>query len=239
MGILKEMFSENQDGNLQKREPVPLAKAKYKNSAEMILSGYKTFQKKYVYKKVFLKMFLVVIAIVSSVLMLLTSETGDVRPIVMIALCVVIGAYFISQPIKNRNEVKKSAEQLNGTEYEIEITDQTIKITMADAENAAVYDENGESAEISEVTEEASAENSGSNASEDENIETEDDKAPPATLIHLDGAVDILDRDDMFIIIVGKKYVFIVPQDVFSGEELEKTRNKLAAVMGIRYKVAD
>lgn len=239
MGMLKEMFSEGQDDSFQKREPVHLAKAKYKNSTEMIISGYKTFQKKYVYKKVFLKMLLVVIAIVSSVLMLLTSEAGDVRPIIMIAVCVVIGAYFISQPIKNRNEVKKSAEKLDGSEYDIEITDQTIKITMADAENAAVYDENGETAEPSEVMEETSPENSGSDAPEDENSEAEEDKAPPATIIHLEGAVDILDRGDMFVIIVGKKYVFIVPQDVFSEDELEKTRHKLAAVMGIRYKVAD
>ena len=227
MGMLKEMFSEGQDDSFQKREPVPLAKAKYKNSAEMILSGYKTFQKKYVYKKVFLKMLLVVIAMISSVLMLITSESGDVRPIVMIALCVVIGVYFISQPIKNRNEVKKSAEKLDGSEYDIEITDQTIKITMADAENAAVYNENGEKAEPSEVTEEASSENSDSDAPEEEKSEEDD------------GAVDIIDRGDMFVLIVGKKYVFIVPQDVFSEEELEKTRNKLAAVMGIRYKVAD
>ena len=184
-------------------------------------------------------MLLVVIAIVSSVLMLITSESGDVRPIVMIALCVVIGVYFISQPIKNRNEVKKSAEKLDGSEYDIEITDQTIKITMADAENAAVYDGNGETAEPSEVTEEASSENNDSNAPEEGKNEEDEDKAPPATLIHLDGAIDIIDRGDMFILIVGKKYVFIVPQDVFSEEELEKTRRKLAAVMGIRYKVAD
>ena len=110
---------------------------------------------------------------------------------------------------------------------------------MADAENAAVYDENGESAEPSEVAEEAFSENSDGNAHEEEKSEAEEDKAPPATLIHLDGAVDIIDRGDMFVLIVGKKYVFIVPQDVFSEEELEKTRHKLAAVMGIRYKVAD
>lgn len=239
MGMLKEMFSEEQDGGFQKREPVLLAKAKYKNSAEMILSGYKTFQKKYVYKKVFLKMLLVVIAIISSVLMLLTSEAGDIRPIVLIAVCVVIGAYFISQPIKNRNEVKKSAEQLDGTEYDIEITDQTVKISAADNENTAVFDENGETAEQSDVTEEASSsdEEKGEETEASEEEKSEDEK--PATLIHLDGAVDIIDRDDMFVIIVGKKYVFIVPQNAFSAEELEKTRHKLAAVMGIRYKVVD
>ena len=45
MGMLKEMFSEGQDDSFQKREPVPLAKAKYKNSAEMILSGYMSIRK--------------------------------------------------------------------------------------------------------------------------------------------------------------------------------------------------
>ena len=228
MGMLKEMFGEEQDGNFQKREPVLLAKAKYKNSAEMIISGYKTFQKKYVYKKVFLKMLLVAIAIASSVLMLLSAEKGDIKPIMMIAVCVVIGVYFISQPIKNRKEVKKSAEQLDGSEYDIEITDQTIKIIMADSENAAVYDEDGEKAELSDAA-----------ASDEENKASEEDNETPATIIHLNGAVDIIDRDDMFVIIVGKKYVFIVPQDVFSKEELEKTRHKLAAVMGIRYKIVD
>lgn len=228
MGMLKEMFGEEQDGNFQKREPVLLAKAKYKNSAEMIISGYKTFQKKYVYKKVFLKMLLVAIAIASSVLMLLSAEKGDIKPIMMIAVCVVIGVYFISQPIKNRKEVKKSAEQLDGSEYDIEITDQTIKIIMADSENAAVYDEDGEKAELSDAA-----------ASDEENKDSEEDNETPATIIHLNGAVDIIDRDDMFVIIVGKKYVFIVPQDVFSKEELEKTRHKLAAVMGIRYKIVD
>ena len=228
MGMLKEMFGEEQDGNFQKREPVLLAKAKYKNSAEMILSGYKTFQKKYVYKKVFLKILLVAIAIASSVLMLLSAEKGDIKPIMMIAVCVVIGVYFISQPIKNRKEVKKSAEQLDGSEYDIEITDQTIKIIMADGENAAVYDEDGEKAELSDDA-----------SFDEENKDSDEDNETPATIIHLNGAVDIIDRDDMFVIIVGKKYVFIVPQDVFSKEELEKTRHKLAAVMGIRYKIVD
>ncbi|MGN0599618.1 MAG: hypothetical protein ACI4JK_06945 [Oscillospiraceae bacterium] len=236
MGMLKEMFGEEQDGNFQKREPVLLAKAKYKNSAEMIISGYKTFQKKYVYKNVFLKMLLVAIAIASSVLMLLSAEKGDIKPIMMIAVCVVIGVYFISQPIKNRKEVKKSAEQLDGSEYDIEITDQTIKIIMADSENAAVYDEDGERAELSDAAEEASP---SDEENDEENKDSEEDNETPATIIHLNGAVDIIDRDDMFVIIVGKKYVFIVPQDVFSKEELEKTRHKLAAVMGIRYKIVD
>lgn len=222
MGMLKEMFSDNPEESFQKREPVLLAKASYTSNSEMILSGYKTFQKKYVIKKVVLKMLLVAIAIFSSVLMLLTSEKGDFKPIFMILICVAIGAYFISQPIKNQKEVKKSAEQLEGTEYDIEITNQTIKITMPSAEN-------NEKEEISSESESTDM---------PEELETEENGVP-TTLIHLDGAVDIIDRDDMFVICVGKKYVFIVPQDVFPEEELENTRHKLAAIMGIRYKIDD
>ncbi len=211
MGILKEMFSENQEDNFQKKDEALLSRAEYTNSVDMILSGYKTFQKKYVIKNVVLKMLLVVLAAASSVMMLVSSGGSDIRAIFMLLICAAIGYYFISQPIHNRKQVKKSAEMLEGKKFEIEITDRTIKIT---------------SLEIEEELQEEKVENSD---------EAENEK--PATIIHLDGSVDIIDRGDIFIICVSKKYVFIVPQDVFDEKELDNTRSKLAAVMGIRYKI--
>lgn len=211
MGILKEMFSENQEDNFQKKDEALLSRAEYTNSVDMILSGYKTFQKKYVIKNVVLKMLIVVLAAASSVMMLVSSGGSDIRAIFMLLICAAIGYYFISQPIHNRKQVKKSAEMLEGKKFEIEITDRTIKIT---------------SLEIEEELQEEKVENSD---------EAENEK--PATIIHLDGSVDIIDRGDIFIICVSKKYVFIVPQDVFDEKELDNTRSKLAAVMGIRYKI--
>lgn len=212
MGILKEMFSENQEENFQKKDETLLSRAEYSNSVDMILSGYKTFQKKYVIKNVVLKMLLVVLAAASSVMMLISSGGSDIRAIFMLLICAAIGYYFIGQPIHNRKQVKKSAEMLEGKKFEIEITDRTIKITSP------------------EIDEELQEENN-------DEISDEAEIEKPATLIHLDGSVDIIDRGDIFIICVSKKYVFIVPQDVFEEKELENTRSKLAAVMGIRYKI--
>lgn len=217
MGILKEMFSENQEDNFQKKDETLLSRAEYTNSVDMILSGYKTFQKKYVLKNVILKMLLVVLAAASSVMMLISSGGSDIRAVFMLLICAAIGYYFISQPIHNRKQVKKSAEMLEGKKFEIEITDRTIKITSPEIDEEIQKENNTENNEISD--------------------EAENEK--PATLIHLDGSVDIIDRGDIFIICVSKKYVFIVPQDAFDEKELENTRSKLAAVMGIRYKIDD
>lgn len=217
MGVLKEMFSENQEDNFQKKDETLLSRAEYTNSVDMILSGYKTFQKKYVIKNVVLKMILVALAAVSSVMMLISSGGSDIRAVFMLLICAMIGYYFIGQPIHNRKQVKKSAEMLEGKKFEIEITDRNIKIT---------------SPEIDEEMQE-------DNSIENDKISDEAENEKPATLIHLDGSVDIIDRGDMFIICVSKKYVFIVPQEVFDEKELENTRSKLAAVMGIRYKIDD
>lgn len=217
MGILKEMFSENQEDNFQEKDETLLSRAEYTNSVDMILSGYKTFQKKYVLKNVILKMLLVVLAAASSVMMLISSGGSNMRAIFMLLICAAIGYYFIGQPIHNRKQVKKSAEMLEGKKLEIEITERTIKITSNEIDEEMQEENNTENDEISD--------------------EAENEK--PATLIHLDGSVDIIDRGDIFIICVRKKYVFIVPQDVFDEKELENTRSKLAAVMGIRYKIDD
>lgn len=217
MGILKEMFSENQEDNFQKKDETLLSRAEYTNSVDMILSGYKTFQKKYVLKNVILKMLLVVLAASSSVMMLISSGGSDMRAIFMLLICAAIGYYFIGEPINNRKQVKKSAEMLEGKKFEIEITDRNIKITSPEIDEEMQEENNTENDEISD--------------------EAENEK--PATVIHLDGSVDIIDRGDIFIICVSKKYVFIVPQDVFDEKELENTRSKLAAVMGIRYKIDD
>ena len=60
----------------------------------------------------------------------------------------------------------------------------------------------------------------------------------PATIIHLDQPiVDLLDKDDMFILVVNKSYVFIIPKSAFTEDKVQKIREKLSVIMGIRYKI--
>lgn len=220
MGILKEMFDESGDSEFEKRAPELLAKGRYKSCAETILSGYKTYRKKYVIKSVVLKMLVVLIALASSIMMLLTSE-DSMMPVFMIMVCVVIGVYFISEPINHAKKLKNGLADIEGTEYEVEITDQTVKISTVQQDTPE-----SEPTGTQEQTEYNSEENA-----EDE---------IPATVIHLDSPiVDFIDREDMFIICVKKSYVFIIPKSAFTEDEVQRTREKMSAILGIRFKIAD
>lgn len=217
MGILKEMFDESGDSEFEKRAPELLARGRYKSCAETILSGYKTYRKKYVIKSVVLKMLVVLIALASSIMMLLTSE-DSMMPVFMIMVCVVIGVYFISEPINHAKKLKNGLADIEGTEYEVEITDQTVKISTVQQDTPE-----------SEPTE-----------TSEENAEENPEEDIPATVIHLDSPiVDFIDREDMFIICVKKSYVFIIPKSAFTEDEVQKTREKMSAILGIRFKIAD
>lgn len=220
MGILKDMFSEESEG-FEKRPAELLAKGKYVSNAETILKGYKTFQLRYVLKNLILKMLLVILALASSIMMLSSDSRDNTVSVFCIMLSIGIGIYFITEPFKNRKNLKNGLAQLEGIEYEAEITDQYIKISTVTDENEPVQ---------TEVPEENT----------DSDDEDPQDNEIPATLIHLDSSiVDFIDEEEMFIVCVKKSYVFIIPKSAFTEEEVQKTREKLSAIMGIRFKITD
>ena len=222
MSILKEMFSEG-DENFSAPEGEFLAKGKYESNADQILKGYKVFQKKYVVKSLIPRLLLAALAIASSVMMIMSDPGGKV-PILclMIAVCVTI--YFISQPITNSKNLRKGLDSISGTEYEAEFYTDKIKISTVNFQSDIVEVEKKETAEQTEADIAIYGEK---NAEE-----------IPATIIHLDQPiVDLLDKDDMFILVVNKSYVFIIPKSAFTEDEVQKIREKLSVIMGIRYKV--
>lgn len=226
MGILKEMFDESGD-ELPKREPVKLALGTYKNTAENVLRGYKIFQKKYVYKSLALKLFLVLAASASSVLMLVSPENGDYTlPAMCLLACVVIGIYFISEPINNRKKVVKAVGQTDDAEYTAEITDMTIKISTNKLPEAETED--------NEAAEDNQSNDGSDEEQNDENTNSDD---IPATVIHLDSSiVDIFDTDGLYVVCVKKSYVFIIPKAAFTEDENKAVKEKLSLMLDYRYK---
>ena len=232
MGMLKEMFGES-DENFSAPEGELLAKGKYESNADQILKGYKVFQKKYVVKSLIPRLMLAALAIASSIMMII-SDPGGKMPVLclMIALCVTI--YFISQPITNSKNLRKGLDSISGTEYQAEFYTDKVKISTVNFQSDIVEIEKVE--EASEQIEEAQSD-----------VQTEADIAIygekeaeeiPATIIHLDQPiVDLLDKDDMFILVVNKSYVFIIPKSAFTEDEVQKIREKLSVIMGIRFKL--
>lgn len=232
MSILKEMFSEG-DENFSAPEGEFLAKGQYESNADQILKGYKVYQKKYVVKSLIPKLLLAALAIASSIMMIM-SDPGGTVPILclMIALCVTI--YFISQPIVNSKNLRKGLDSISGTEYEAEFYTDKIKISTVNFQSDIVeiekVDEAAETAETDKPEEQTEADIAIYGEKPAEEI--------PATIIHLDQPiVDLLDKDDMFILVVNKSYVFIIPKSAFTEDEVQKIREKLSVIMGIRYRV--
>lgn len=216
MGILNEMFGDGE--NLSERaEGELLAAGDYVSEKQKMLSGYKEFRKRYVMKNLILRLFIVALAMASSVFMLVTSPSGDkMIPVFCMVLCVCIGFYFISQNIQNKKKYMASLDGLSSIPYHVEIYTDKIKISDMSP------------IEIKEESEEVPEETETDSSQEEEN---------PTTVIHLDSPiVDLLDKENIFILVVKKAYLFIIPKSAFDADSIQTVKEKMSAIMGIRYK---
>lgn len=226
MGILNEMFGDGNSGQLSAPAGELLAEGEYESKAEEILKGYKVYQKKYVFTSLIWKMLLVALALTSSVMMIITSE-DPIMPVMCLMISIAVGIWFISTPVSNRKKLVRGLDSMEGTRYKAEFFTDKIKISTPMENNVENENIPEESKQI-ENTEQSEA---------DLALDGEKEEIP-ATVIHLDSPiVDLIDKEDMFILVVKKAYVFIIPKKAFAEDECQKVREKLSAIMGIRYKI--
>lgn len=230
MGILNEMFGDGDSGQIAAPAGELLAEGEYESNAEAILKGYKVYQKKYVFTSLIWKMLLVALALTSSVMMIITSEDPMI-PVMCLMISVAVGIWFISTPVSNRKKLMRGLDSMEGTRYKAEFFTDKIKISTC-------MEENVENENISEESMQTEQTEQTEQSEADMALDGEKEEIP-ATVIHLDSPiVDLIDKEDMFILVVKKAYVFIIPKNAFGSEECQKVREKLAAIMGIRYKLS-
>lgn len=228
MGILNEMFGDGDSGQLAPPAGELLAEGEYESVSDEILKGYKVYQKKYVFTSLIWKMLLVALAVTSSVMMIITSE-DPMLPAMCLLISISVGIWFVSTPVSNRKKLVRGLDSMEGTKYKAEFFTDKIKISTPIKKNVETEQKKQEQAEQTEKSEQSEADI----ALDGENEEI------PATVIHLDfPIVDITDKEDMFILVVKKAYVFIIPKRAFTEDECQRIREKLSAIMGIRYKLS-
>lgn len=226
MGILNEMFGDGDSGQIAAPAGELLAEGEYESNAEEILKGYKVYQKKYVFTSLIWKMLLVALALTSSVMMIITSE-DPIMPVMCLMISIAVGIWFISTPVSNRKKLVRGLDSMEGTRYKAEFFTDKIKISTP-MENNVENENIPKESKQTENTEQSEA---------DLALDGEKEEIP-ATVIHLDSPiVDLIDKEDMFILVVKKAYVFIIPKKAFAEDECQKVREKLSAIMGIRYKI--
>lgn len=228
MGILNEMFGDGDSGQLAPPAGELLAEGEYESVSDEILKGYKVYQKKYVFTSLIWKMLLVALAVTSSVMMIITSE-DPMLPAMCLLISISVGIWFVSTPVSNRKKLVRGLDSMEGTKYKAEFFTDKIKISTPIEKNVETEQKKQEQAEQTEKSEQSEADI----ALDGENEEI------PATVIHLDSPiVDLTDKEDMFILVVKKAYVFIIPKRTFTEDECQRIREKLSAIMGIRYKLS-
>lgn len=226
MGILNEMFGDGDSGQMPAPEGELLAEGEYESNAEEILKGYKVYQKRYVFSSMIWKMLLVLLAVTSSVMMIMTSE-DPIIPAMCLMISVAVGIWFITTPISNRKKLMRGLDIMEETRYKAEFYTDKIKISTCMEDIAETENPEDNVSEQTEQTEQTEA---------DMALDGEKEEIP-ATVIHLDSPiVDLIDKEDMFILVVKKSYVFIIPKTAFGDDKCEKIREKLSVIMGIRYK---
>lgn len=231
MGILNEMFGDGDSGQLAPPAGELLAEGEYESVSDEILKGYKVYQKKYVFTSLIWKMLLVALAVTSSVMMIITSE-DPMLPAMCLLISISVGIWFVSTPVSNRKKLVRGLDSMEGTKYKAEFFTDKIKISTPIEKNVETEQKKQEQAKQTEQAE-RSEQSEADIALDGENEEI------PATVIHLDSPiVDLTDKEDMFILVVKKAYVFIIPKRAFSEDECQRIREKLSAIMGIRYKLS-
>lgn len=204
-----------------------IAEGEYESNKELILAGFKTFQKKYVYKNVVIQMIIVVIALASQIIGILSAPAGqDVSfSFLMIVVCVVLGGYILFRPSNTYKKLRSSLSELEGCRYKTEVYTNKIVIST-------LYDPYIEEKDTEEKTD---IENSEETKADSE--KSEEDELPPATVIHLDnGAVEIVECSDKFLVYVKNVNVFVIPRDAFKPYDAGQIKDRLSNIMGVRYK---
>lgn len=224
MSILDEDIYD--DGRTSYEEK--LAEVTYESGKENILAGFKIFQKKYVYKNVFLQMFLVVLGLVSQIFSIISSKPEEDTSFswMLIMVCVCLGFYVMGRPKATFKNLEKSLDEVKGCQYKSEIF--TDKIIISTIYDPAVEDAENDDNSENEIKDEKK--------SGDDSEESEKDM-PPATVIHLDNeAVELIDCKDMFIVYVKKVNIFVIPKSAFKPYEIDEIKRRLSNIMGVRYK---
>lgn len=219
MGILNEMFGDEETSAPYEGEF--LAAGDYVSEKEKMLTGYNEFRKRYAASALVKKLVIAGLALASSVFMIISSPAEErAVPFLCFALCVFVIGWFISQFVSNKKNYIRSLESLVGIPYHVEIYTDKIKISdMSPVEKTEKENQTEETEKIAETE---------TDIPQEEN---------PATVIHLDSPiVDLLDKENIFILVVKKVYLFIIPKSAFSEENVKSVREKLLNIMGVRYK---
>ncbi|MBQ5331613.1 MAG: hypothetical protein J6F31_10265 [Oscillospiraceae bacterium] len=192
-----------------------LGEGEYESRRDLIMRGFKLFQKKYVFKRVALQIVLVIIAGIIQAVNILTAGFSAVNGIVLLIL-LAVAITILSRPRLTYNKLEESISGLDGIIYKAQMySDKVVVSTIFDPAVESEGDPSGETGE--------------------ENTENEAE-LPPATIIHLDqGVVDILCTEELFVVYIKGSNMYVIPRDAFGEEGSVHIARKYEDLLGTHF----
>lgn len=210
---MKDLIPEDSfDGNAY-RDPYsdePLAGGIYSSNTNLIMNGFRLFQRKYAMKNIVIQLVLLAIAVAVQIAALII-DRGAQSAWMVIGICVALGAIIVIRPRKTAKDLENNIKELEGTKYNCIVYPLMIKIsTEEDRTEYEQREQNGGNEELEDI---------------------------PATVIHLDNpAVEICEDKEFYLVYIKKQNMYVIPKSAFSADENDLIREKLSNIMGIRYK---
>lgn len=213
--MLDKMFDESIDGeDFYQTDPLggePIAGGVYLSDTELIMSGFRLFQKRYGMKNIIIQLILIALAIGVQIAALVI-DRGAQSAWALIGVCVALAVIIVLRPRKIAKDLENNIKELEGTKYSCIVYPLAVKIST---EQDRIDFENRE-----------------------KNGETDEDEEIPATVIHLDNpAVEIVEDSDKYLLYIKKSNMYVIPKSAFSDEDNKLISERLQKIMGIRYKV--
>ena len=210
---MKDLIPEDSfDGNAY-RDPYsdePLAGGIYSSNTNLIMNGFRLFQRKYAMKNIVIQLVLLAIAVAIQIAALII-DRGAQSAWMVIGICVALGVIILVRPKKTAKDLENNIKELEGTKYNCIVYPLMIKIsTEEDRTEYEQREQNGGNEELEDI---------------------------PATVIHLDNpAVEICEDKEFYLVYIKKQNMYVIPKSAFSADENDLIREKLSNIMGIRYK---
>ena len=191
-----------------------LLQIEYSMNLDEISDGFKLFQRKYQLKRTILFTIVYVIALILGIDFLIR-DINNFYGYVLVGLSLGLIFYAWYKPVLIRRKMISTISSLAEETYISEFYKDKIKITTRIMpEDEANPDENSEAVEKSDAEQ-----NYGEESQKEEDVVT--------TLYFGSDYLDALENENMFLLFVNKRLIYIYPKRCLSDEEQDKLREIL------------
>ncbi|MBQ9078923.1 MAG: YcxB family protein [Ruminococcus sp.] len=198
----------------------------YAVSPDIFDKAYKSYQKKFVYLKIYIFMGIFLL-LAADFIWAAAKNPGNTLVYLLIVVCIALAFREWHNPRFIRRRLYETVRDMGKVVYKIGVGDGFIDISTVD-DGTSGDDEDGEDGDSGKNAEEASAENAEDTEENDDISPEAEELMPEKSRLNTKENYSLLEYDEYFLLMQGKEVFYILPKAGFSEDELEIIRKTSA-----------